>query len=192
MKSPKLVPIILHAPVTRGGDRRQHAQHFPLGRTWSAIDTDTGLGRLRLLRHLRAPADRPPHRPVRRRFLRAAVDRRRSRARSGHLWEKLHKHSPIHRGRLVPGITHLALGDPDRHSWDPVSSSLLLCRSGNLLGGSATKPVEAYNTDGRLAPSGRSKPSSPIAAARREPEGHPAPAKIKVGSPDLSVRLAPA
>src|SRR5581483_11660790 len=62
------------------------------------------------------------------------------------LWEKLHKHSPIYWvGRC--GITHLALAAIDIALWDLKSKAAGL-PLWKLLGGSATKKVEAYNTDG--------------------------------------------
>src|SRR5690606_32605579 len=63
-----------------------------------------------------------------------------------HLWQKLHRHSPVMwvgRG----GITHLALGAVDIALWD-LKAKAADMPLWKLLGGSAEKRVQGYNTDG--------------------------------------------
>jgi L-alanine-DL-glutamate epimerase-like enolase superfamily enzyme len=102
------------------------------------------------------------------------------------LWEKLHKHSPIlWVGRS--GLTHLALGAIDIALWDlkAKAAGLPLWK---LLGGSARKRVEAYNTDGGWL----NWPIEQLVADCRrlvEQDGYRA-VKIKLGSADLNRRPA--
>lgn len=145
MKITALTPFILHAPVTRGGiaDSTHSITHW--GAPGVAIHTDngfTGYGFSGTHAHL--PTDRlivdcavHSYGP-----LLLGEDPREVRA----LWEKLHKHSPIQWvGRA--GITHLALGAIDLALWDLKAKAAAL-PLWKLLGGSARKRVEAYNTDG--------------------------------------------
>lgn len=141
----KLEPIILHAPVTRGGikDSTHSITHW--GAPGVAIHTDTGhVGYGFSGTHAHLPTDKlivdcitDSYGP-----LLIGEDPLATRA----LWEKLHKQSEIYWvGRS--GITHLALGAIDIALWD------LKCKALNLplwslLGGSGKEKVQAYNTDG--------------------------------------------
>jgi L-alanine-DL-glutamate epimerase-like enolase superfamily enzyme len=145
MRITKLEPVILHAPVTRGGiaDSTHKLSHW--GAPGVAIHTDTGLiGYGFSGTHAHLPTDRlivdcivDSYGP-----LLIGEDPREVLA----LWEKLHKQSEIYwvgRG----GITHLALGAIDIALWDLKAKDAAL-PLWKLLGGSAAKKVEAYNTDG--------------------------------------------
>lgn len=145
MKISKLEPIILHAPVTRGGisDSIHTLSHW--GAPGVAIHTDTGLvGYGFSGTHAHLATDRlivdcilSSYAP-----LLIGEDPREVLA----LWEKLHKKAEIYWvGRM--GITHLALGAIDIALWDLKSKEAGL-PLWKLLGGSAEKKVEAYNTDG--------------------------------------------
>jgi L-alanine-DL-glutamate epimerase-like enolase superfamily enzyme len=145
MRITKLEPIILHAPVTRGGiaDSTHKLSHW--GAPGVAIHTDTGLiGHGFSGTHAHLPTDRlivdcivDSYGP-----LLIGEDPREVLA----LWEKLHKQSEIYWvGRA--GITHLALGAIDIALWDLKAKDAAL-PLWKLLGGSAAKKVEAYNTDG--------------------------------------------
>ncbi len=140
-----LEPFILHAPVTRGSiaDSTHRLTHW--GAPGVAIHSDAGLTGYGFSgTHAHLATDRlivdcivSSYGP-----LLLGADPRETRA----LWEKLHKHSGIYWvGRA--GITHLALGAIDIALWDlkAKAAGLPLWK---LLGGSAAKKVEAYNTDG--------------------------------------------
>lgn len=141
----KLEPIILHAPVTRGGiaDSTHKLSHW--GAPGVAIHTDTGhVGYGFSGTHAHLPTDRLIVDCILNSFgpLLLGEDPREVLA----LWEKLHKQAEIYWvGRA--GITHLALGAIDIALWDlkAKEANLPLWK---LLGGSARKKVEAYNTDG--------------------------------------------
>lgn len=145
MRITHLEPIILHAPVTRGGiaDSTHTLTHW--GAPGVAIHTDTGLiGYGFSGTHAHLPTDRLIVDCIVNSYgpLLLGEDPREVRA----LWEKLHKRSEIYWvGRA--GITHLALGAIDIALWDlkAKDSAMPLWK---LLGGSAKKKVEAYNTDG--------------------------------------------
>ncbi|MGC6423417.1 MAG: mandelate racemase/muconate lactonizing enzyme family protein [Lentimonas sp.] len=145
MRITKLEPIILHAPVTRGGiaDSTHSITHW--GAPGVAIHTDSGhIGYGFSGTHAHLPTDRlivdcivDSYGP-----LLIGQDPLEVRA----LWEKLHKQSEIYWvGRS--GITHLALGAIDIALWDLKCKALEL-PLWKLLGGSAETKVEAYNTDG--------------------------------------------
>ena len=145
MKITKLEPIILHAPVTRGGiaDSTHTLSHW--GAPGVGIHTDTGLvGYGFSGTHAHLPTDRLIVDCILNSYgpLLIGEDPREVLA----LWEKLHKRAEIYWvGRA--GITHLALGAVDIALWDLKAKD-----AGQplwkLLGGSAQKRVEAYNTDG--------------------------------------------
>jgi L-alanine-DL-glutamate epimerase-like enolase superfamily enzyme len=145
MKITRLEPIILHAPVTRGGiaDSTHRLSHW--GAPGVAIHTDTGLvGYGFSGTHAHLPTDRL--------IVECIVDSYgplligEDPCEVVHLWEKLHKRSEIYWvGRA--GITHLALGAIDIALWD-LKSKAAQQPLWKLLGGSASKKVEAYNTDG--------------------------------------------
>ncbi len=141
----KLEPLILHAPVTRGGiaDSTRSITHW--GAPGVAIHTDTGhIGYGFSGTHGHLPTDRLIVDCIVNSFgpLLMGEDPREVRA----LWEKMYRQSEIYWvGRA--GITHLALGAVDIALWDlkAKEAGLPLWK---LLGGSAKKRVEAYNTDG--------------------------------------------
>ncbi len=145
MKITRIEPIILHAPVTRGGiaDSTHSITHW--GAPGVAIYTDTehvGYGFSGTHAHL--ATDRLIVDCAVNSFgpLLLGEDPREVRA----LWEKLYRHSPVMWvGRS--GITHLALGAIDIALWD-LKAKAAGEPLWKLLGGSAKKKVEAYNTDG--------------------------------------------
>ena len=145
MKITKLEPIILHAPVTRGGiaDSTHKLSHW--GAPGVAIHTDTvhiGYGFSGTHAHL--PTDRLIVDCIINSFGPLLINEDPTEVLS--LWEKLHKQSEIYWvGRA--GITHLAQGAIDIALWDlkAKAAGLPLWK---MLGGSARKKVEAYNTDG--------------------------------------------
>lgn len=145
MKITKLEGIILHAPVTRGGIADSTHQLTHWGAPGVAIHTDTGLvGYGFSGTHAHLPTDRLIVDCIVNSYgpLLLGEDPREVRA----LWEKLHKRSEIYWvGRS--GITHLALGAIDIALWDLKAKDARL-PLWKLLGGSASKKVEAYNTDG--------------------------------------------
>jgi L-alanine-DL-glutamate epimerase-like enolase superfamily enzyme len=179
MKITKLEPFILHAPVTRGGiaDSTHKVSHW--GAPGVAIRTDsghTGYGFSGTHAHL--PTDRLIVDCIVNGYgpLLLGEDPR----EVLWLWEKLHQQPEMcWVGRA--GITHLALGAVDIALWDlkAKDAGLPLWR---LLGGSARKRVEAYNTDGGWL---NWPLKTLVADCKRmvEREGYRA-VKIKVGGPD--------
>jgi len=145
MRITRLEPFILHAPVTRGGiaDSTHAITHW--GAPGVAIHTDTGLvGYGFSGTHAHLPTDKLITDCISGTFgpLLLGEDPLEVRA----LWEKLYYRSEIYWvGRS--GITHLALGATDIALWDLKAKALEL-PLWKLLGGSAEKRVEAYNTDG--------------------------------------------
>ena len=145
MKITKLEPIILHAPVTRGGiaDSTHKLSHW--GAPGVAIHTDTGhIGYGFSGTHAHLPTDRLIVDCIIHSFGPLLLGEDPSEVVA--LWEKLHKQAEIYWvGRA--GITHLALGAIDIALWD-LKSKEAGVPLWKLLGGSAKKKVEAYNTDG--------------------------------------------
>jgi len=145
LKITRLEPVILHAPVTRGGIADSTHQLTHWGAPGVAIHTDTGLiGYGMGGTHAHLPTDRLIVDCIINSFgpLLIGEDPREVRA----LWEKLHKSPQIlWVGRA--GITQIALGAIDIALWDLKAKD-----AGQplwkLLGGSASKRVEGYNTDG--------------------------------------------
>ncbi|MGA3133692.1 MAG: mandelate racemase/muconate lactonizing enzyme family protein [Terracidiphilus sp.] len=184
MKITKLEPFILHAPVTRGGiaDSTHSLTHW--GAPGVAIHTDTGLTGYGFSgTHAHLATDRLIVDCIVHTYgpLLVGEDPR----EVGALWQKLYKHPPIYWvGRA--GITHLALGAVDIALWDlkAKDAGLPLWK---LLGGSATKKVEAYNTDGGWL---NWSLDTMVADCKRliEEEGYRA-VKLKVGSPNPSEDL---
>ena len=179
MKITKLEPIILHAPVTRGGiaDSTHKLTHW--GAPGVAIHTDTGnVGYGFSGTHAHLPTDRLIVDCIVHSFgpLLIGEDPREVVA----LWEKLHKQSEIYWvGRA--GITHLALGAIDIALWDLKAKD-----AGQplwkLLGGSEKKKIEAYNTDGGWL---NWSIETMVSDCKRlvEEEGYRA-VKLKVGGPN--------
>lgn len=179
MKIVRLEPIILHAPVTRGGiaDSTHALSHW--GAPGVAIHADTGLvGYGFSGTHAHLPTDRLIVDCIVKSYgpLLLGEDPREVRA----LWEKLHQRSEIYWvGRA--GITHLALGAIDIALWDLKAKEAKL-PLWKLLGGSASKKVEAYNTDGGWL---NWSLETVVTDCRRlvEEEGYRA-VKIKIGGPN--------
>jgi L-alanine-DL-glutamate epimerase-like enolase superfamily enzyme len=179
MKIIKLEPIILHAPVSRGGiaDSTHSISHW--GAPGVAIHTDNGLvGYGFSGTHAHLPTDRLIVDCIINSYgpLLIGQDPREVRA----IWEMLHKKSELlWVGRA--GITHLALGAVDIALWDlkAKEANLPLWK---LLGGSAAKKVEAYNTDGGWL---NWRLETVVSDCKRlvEEEGYRA-VKIKVGGPN--------
>jgi L-alanine-DL-glutamate epimerase-like enolase superfamily enzyme len=184
MKIARLEPFILHAPVTRGGiaDSTHSLTHW--GAPGVAIHTDTGLvGYGFSGTHAHLPTDRLIVDCIVNSYgpLLVNEDPRQVAA----LWQKLHKYPPIYWvGRA--GITHLALGAIDIALWDLAAKDAGV-PLWKLLGGSATKKVEAYNTDGGWL---NWPLQTVVSDCRRliEEEGYRA-VKLKVGSADPSEDL---
>lgn len=145
MKITKLEPFILHAPVTRHriADSMHTLSHW--GAPGVAIHTDKGLvGYGFSGTHAHLATDRLIVDCIIRSYgpLLLGEDPREVLA----LWEKLHNQAEINWvGRT--GITHLALAAVDIALWDLKAKDACL-PLWKLLGGSAGKQVEAYNTDG--------------------------------------------
>ncbi|MBK1878979.1 mandelate racemase/muconate lactonizing enzyme family protein [Pelagicoccus mobilis] len=145
MRITKLEPIILHAPVTRGGiaDSTHSITHW--GAPGVAIHTDDGkVGYGFSGTHAHLPTDRLIVDCITESFDPLLIGEDPFEVRA--LWEKLYHKSEIYWvGRS--GITHLALGAIDIALWDLKCKALGL-PLWKLLGGSAQTKVEAYNTDG--------------------------------------------
>jgi L-alanine-DL-glutamate epimerase-like enolase superfamily enzyme len=177
MKITKLEAFILHAPVTRGAiaDSTHRLTHW--GAPGVAIHTAEGLTGYGFTgTHAHLPTDRLIADCIMHSYgpLLISEDPRETRA----LWEKLHKHAEIYWvGRA--GITHLALAAVDIALWD-LKAKAAQVPLWKLLGGSAAKKVEAYNTDGGWL---NWSTETMVADCKRlvEEEGYRA-VKLKVGS----------
>lgn len=145
MKITRVRTFVLHVPVTREriADSLHQVTHW--GAPGVIIETDEGLSGYGYTgTHAHLPTDRlivdcisEAYGPLLR-----GEDPREVR----HLWNKLHTESPIlWVGRS--GITQLALAAVDIALWD-LKAKLADQPLWQLLGGSASKEVEAYNTDG--------------------------------------------
>lgn len=145
MKITRLEPIILHAPVTRGGiaDSTHSITHW--GAPGVAIHTECGhVGYGFSGTHAHLPSDRLIVDCITQSYgpLLIGEDALATRA----LWQKLYHHSEIYWvGRS--GITHLALGAIDIALWD-LKCKKLGVPLWHLLGASGKEKVQAYNTDG--------------------------------------------
>ena len=174
-----LEPIILHAPVTRGGiaDSTHALTHW--GAPGVAIHTDIGLTGYGFSgTHAHLSTDRLIVDCIVNAYGPLLIGRDPREVRA--LWERLHRHSEIlWVGRA--GITHLALGAIDIALWD-LKAKAAGQPLWKLLGGSAEKTVEAYNTDGGWL---NWTLETMVADCRRlvEEEGYRA-VKLKVGAPD--------
>ncbi|TWT82548.1 L-fuconate dehydratase [Planctomycetes bacterium CA13] len=145
MKITKLRPLILHAPVTRGGiaDSTHSITHW--GAPGVAIHTDSGhVGYGFSGTHAHLPTDRLIVDCITNSFGPLLIGEDPCEVRA--LWEKLYHQSEIYWvGRA--GITHLALGAIDIALWD-LKAKQAEQPLWKLLGGTNQKKVEAYNTDG--------------------------------------------
>lgn len=184
MKIVDLKPMILHAPVTRGGiaDSTHSITHW--GAPGVAIHTDSGhVGYGFSGTHAHLPTDRLIVDCIVHSFRPLLIGENPLQVRA--LWEKLYHRSEIYWvGRA--GITHLALGAIDIALWD-LKARHAQQPLWKLLGGSPIKPVEAYNTDGGWL----NWPLDQLVSDCRrmvEEDGFRA-VKIKVGSPAPSTDL---
>jgi len=145
MKITSLRTFILHVPVTRNriADSLHQVTHW--GAPGVIIETDKGVSGYGYTgTHAHTPTDRLIVDCISEAYgsLLLGEDPREVR----HLWHKLHTHPPIlWVGRA--GITQLALAAVDIALWD-LKAKLAGEPLWRLLGGSASKEVEAYNTDG--------------------------------------------
>jgi len=189
MKITSLEPFIFHAPVTRGGiaDSTHALTHW--GAPGVAIHTDSGLTGYGFSgTHAHLATDRLITDCIVQSYgpLLVGQELGVDPSEIGTLWEELHKYPPIcWVGRA--GITHLALGAIDIALWDlkAKDAGVPLWK---LLGGSAAKKVQAYNTDGGWL---NWTLETVVCDCRRlvEEEGYRA-VKLKVGSanPDDDLR----
>ncbi len=145
MKITRVETFILHMPVTRSeiADSTHQITHW--GAPGVILHTDTGLrGYGYSGTHAHLPTDRLIVDCIEHAYgpLLLGADP----TEVQHLWRKLHRHSPVMwvgRG----GITHLALGALDIALWD-LKAKAAGQPLWQLLGGSAEKRVQGYNTDG--------------------------------------------
>lgn len=145
MKITRIEAFILHVPVTAEAiaDSTHHVTHW--GAPGVMIHTDAGLvGYGYTGTHAHLPSDRLITSCIEQCYapLLIGEDPRQTRT----LWERLAHHPPLQwvgRG----GITHLALGAIDIALWD-IKAKASEAPLWQLLGGSADKSIEAYNTDG--------------------------------------------
>lgn len=145
MKITGIETFILHVPTTAGGiaDAAHTVSHW--GAPGVKIHTDdnrVGTGYSGTHGHL--ATDRLITGCIEHAFGPLLIDEDPTQVR--HLWNKLVHHPPIQwvgRG----GITHLAMGAVDIALWD-LKAQAAGMPLWQLLGGSAEKSIEAYNTDG--------------------------------------------
>jgi L-alanine-DL-glutamate epimerase-like enolase superfamily enzyme len=185
MKITHLQPFILHVPVTRNqiADSTHQLSHW--GAPGVIIHTDAGLtGCGYTGTHAHLPTDRLITDCIAHSYgpLLLGEDP----LESQYLWGKLAHFPPLQWvGRS--GLTHLALSAVDIALWDlkAKAAGLPLWK---LLGGSPTKKIEGYNTDGGWL---NWSLDQLVADCRRliEEEGYQG-VKIKVGSPDPADDLA--
>jgi L-alanine-DL-glutamate epimerase-like enolase superfamily enzyme len=145
MKIRRLETFILHVPVTRQGiaDSTHHVTHW--GAPGVMIHSENGtIGCGYSGTHAHVASDRLITQCIQECFAPLLVGEDPRQVQ--HLWRKLACHPPIQwvgRG----GITHLALGAIDIALWD-LKAKAAGAPLWELLGGNATKRIEAYNTDG--------------------------------------------
>jgi L-alanine-DL-glutamate epimerase-like enolase superfamily enzyme len=179
MKITRVESFVLHVPVTRNqiADSTHSLTHW--GVPGVMIYTDSGLcGYGFTGTHAHLPTDR---------LIAGCIDTSYAPLLIGEdphntqwLWDKLYHHPPIQWvGRS--GITHLALSAVDIALWD-IKAKALNMPLWKLLGGSAAKPIQAYNTDSGWL---NWSLEQLVADTRRlvEEQGYTG-VKIKVGSPD--------
>ncbi len=178
MKITRLVPFILHAPVTRGAvaDSTHALTHW--GAPGVAIHTDTGhVGYGYTGTHAHLATDRLITDCIAEAYAPLLIGEDPMEVRG--LWEKLYRHAEIFWvGRS--GITHLALSAVDVALWDLKAKALGL-PLWKLLGGSP-KRVEAYNTDGGWLNFSLDQVVADCQKLTQE-SGYRA-VKVKVGGPD--------
>lgn len=179
MKIIDLDTFILHVPVTRQGiaDSVHALSHW--GVVGCRIHTDTGLtGYGYTGTHAQLESDR---------LITACIEKclkplllEEEPTATEHLWQKMAYDSPLQWvGRA--GLTHLAVGAVDIALWD-IKAKHVSQPLWQLLGGSSTKRIEGYNTDGGWL---NWSLETLVDDCRRlvEVEGFRG-VKIKIGSPD--------
>lgn len=185
MKIKRIETFIVHTPVTRSGIADSTHQITHWGAPGVILETDTGLRGYGFSgTHAHLPTDRLIVDCIEHSYgpLLLGADP----TETQHLWQKLHKHSPVMwvgRG----GITHLALGAIDIALWD-LKAKAAGQPLWQLLGGSAEKRVQGYNTDGGWL---NWTQEQLVTDCRRmvEVDGYEG-VKIKLGRPHLGEDLA--
>ncbi|MCB0173190.1 MAG: mandelate racemase/muconate lactonizing enzyme family protein [Anaerolineae bacterium] len=145
MKITQLEPFILHAPVTR----RQIADSTHQLTHWGApgviIRTDAGVSGYGYTgTHAHLPGDRLITDCIAHAYGPLLIDQ--NPLEIQHLWRRLYHYPPLQwigRG----GVTQLALSAIDVALWD-IKAKVAGLPLWQLLGGSAAKTIEGYNTDG--------------------------------------------
>ena len=145
MRITRLDPFILHVPVTRSGiaDSTHAITHW--GVVGCVVRTDAGVDGYGFTgTHAHLPSDRLIAQCIGECYAPLLIGEDPTEVR--HLWQKLAHHPPMMWvGRM--GITHLALAAVDVALWD-IKAKAIEQPLWKLLGGSETKKLEAYNTDG--------------------------------------------
>lgn len=145
MKITAVKTFILHVPVTRKkiADSLHQVTHW--GAPGAIIESDEGVkGYGYTGTHAHLPTDSLIANCISEAYAPLLINEDPREVR--YLWNKLHKHSPIlWVGRT--GITQLALAAVDIALWD-LKAKLAKQPLWQVLGGSASKKIEAYNTDG--------------------------------------------
>jgi L-alanine-DL-glutamate epimerase-like enolase superfamily enzyme len=180
VKITRIETFILHTPVTRSGiaDSTHAISHW--GAPGVILHTDTGLKGYGFSgTHAHLPTDRLIVDCIEHSYGPLLIGADPTEVQ--HLWQKLHRHSPVMwvgRG----GITHLALGAIDIALWD-LKAKAAGMPLWQLLGGSAEKRVQGYNTDGGWL---NWSQQQLVDDCRRlvEEEGYQG-VKIKLGSPQM-------
>jgi L-alanine-DL-glutamate epimerase-like enolase superfamily enzyme len=184
VKITRVESFVLHVPVTRGGiaDSTHHLTHW--GVPGALIYTDDGLvGCGYTGSHAHLSSDRLIADCIAEVYGPLLVGEDPGAVR--HLWSKLLHYPPVQWiGRA--GITHLALSAIDIALWDLKAryAGLPLFR---LLGGTAEKRIEAYNTDGGWL---NWTQEQLVTDSRALTEQGYRGVKIKVGRPDVNEDIA--
>ncbi len=179
MKITQVETFILHVPVTRSriADSTHQLTHW--GAPGVIIHTDAGISGYGYTgTHAHLPTDRLITDCVAHAYAPLLLDEDPCQVR--HLWQKLSHFPPVQWvGRS--GITHLALSTVDIALWD-IKAKAAGTPLWKLLGGTGTKTIEGYNTDGGWL---NWSLEQVVADCRKsvEVDGYGA-VKIKVGSPD--------
>jgi len=178
MKITRLEPFILHVPVTNQRIADSASQITDWGAVGTILHTDTeirGYGYTGTLAHI--ATDRLIRRCIGEAFGELLVGEDPLSVRQ--LWMKLY-HAPAIRWLGRAGIVQMALSAVDIALWD-IKAKAAGMPLWKLLGGSETKRIEAYNTDGGWL--NFSEQLLVECAKRAVDEGFTG-IKLKVGSPD--------
>lgn len=171
--------FILHVPVTRGGiaDSTHSITHW--GVPGAIVRTDSGISGFGFTgTHAHLPTDRLITACIAESYAPLLIGKEAT--DTSHLWDVMAHHPPVQWvGRC--GITHLALAAVDIALWD-IKAKHAGVPLWKLLGGSGTKQLEAYNTDGGWL----NWPTEQLVGDCKrlvEVEGYRG-VKIKIGSPE--------